>query len=445
MVKIGVVADDFTGTASSGMMMAKAQVETGLFFDAASFDTFEYTDRLEAVYVSSNSRFLPPEDAKKIVRESAEALKKAGAQYYSKKIDTTLRGGIGYEVDAMLDFLGEDSMAVVVTAMPPSKRICIGGYSIIDSVVLTETSVANDVKTPVTECFVPDLLKSQTVHKVDYLSIKEVKQGVECLKACMTASRAKGSRVIVVDAVSMEHIHLIAQASVELDWKIVAVDPGPFTLELARCRGIAKADKEKAQGGEKREDKIALLIAGSANPSTKRQMEILSESEISLQQISANPKELLEGGERSQKEVLRVVKEAEAVFEAEDRPEAILIETALHNSIVNLREEDEKHGVPEGTSSDRINSGLAEITNVLLEKYAEDKIAGLMLTGGDTMEKVCRKIGVACIKAEDNIVAQVDVGKIIGRYNGMPLVVKGGFCGSEDIGIEIVRRLHSVF
>ena len=208
---------------------------------------------------------------------------------------------------------------------------------------------------------------------------------------------------------------------------------------------IAKADKEKAQGGEKREDKIALLIAGSANPSTKRQMEILSESEISLQQISANPKELLEGGERSQKEVLRVVKEAEAVFEAEDRPEAILIETALHNSIVNLREEDEKHGVPEGTSSDRINSGLAEITNVLLEKYAEDKIAGLMLTGGDTMEKVCRKIGVACIKAEDNIVAQVDVGKIIGRYDGMPLVVKGGFCGSEDIGIEIVRRLQSVF
>ena len=49
MVKIGVVADDFTGTASSGMMMAKAQVETGLFFDAASLDAFEDTDRLEAV------------------------------------------------------------------------------------------------------------------------------------------------------------------------------------------------------------------------------------------------------------------------------------------------------------------------------------------------------------------------------------------------------------
>lgn len=109
MAKIGVVADDFTGTASSGMMMAKAQVETGLFFDAQSLEEFTQADRLEAVYVSSNSRCLTPEEAKSIVRQTAEALKKNGAIYYSKKIDTTLRGGIGYETDAMLKFLGDEA------------------------------------------------------------------------------------------------------------------------------------------------------------------------------------------------------------------------------------------------------------------------------------------------------------------------------------------------
>ena len=64
-----------------------------------------------------------------------------------------------------------------------------------------------------------------------------------------------------------------------------------------------------------------------------------------------------------------------------------------------------------------------------------------MLTGGDTMECVARKIGVTCIKALDNIVAQVDVGRILGRYEGMPVVVKGGFCGYDEIGIDIVKRL----
>ena len=57
------------------------------------------------------------------------------------------------------------------------------------------------------------------------------------------------------------------------------------------------------------------------------------------------------------------------------------------------------------------------------------------------MESVCRTIGVECIQALDNIVAQVDVGRIMGAYEGLPIVVKGGFCGYEDIGIDIVERL----
>lgn len=69
-----------------------------------------------------------------------------------------LRGGIGIEIDAMLDTLDDDMIAVMVTAMPRSRRICIGGYSVIDGVILTETPVANDVKTPVTESFVLDLI-----------------------------------------------------------------------------------------------------------------------------------------------------------------------------------------------------------------------------------------------------------------------------------------------
>ena len=57
------------------------------------------------------------------------------------------------------------------------------------------------------------------------------------------------------------------------------------------------------------------------------------------------------------------------------------------------------------------------------------------------MECVCREIEVECIQALDNIVAQIDVGSIIGKYQGLPLIAKGGFCGKEDIGIEIVNRL----
>ena len=42
---------------------------------------------------------------------------------------------------------GEDAVAVVVPAMPQSRRILVGGYSVIDGVALINTPVAKDVHT----------------------------------------------------------------------------------------------------------------------------------------------------------------------------------------------------------------------------------------------------------------------------------------------------------
>lgn len=441
MAVIGAVTDDFTGAASAGMIMAKARVKTGLFFDSAMVIDAEETKNLEAIYVSTNSRALPPEEAYKEVRKATEVLKQCGVKYFSKKIDTTLRGGIGYEADAMLDVLGENTVAVMVTAMPPSRRICVGGYSVIDSVILNDTSVANDVKTPVRECYVPSIIKKQTKRNVDLITVDVVQKGVPELREALRKSRDDGNQLIIVDAVSMEHVDIIAKACVELSWQVLAIDPGPFTMKLAAARGIAN-DTETVEKEIRTpaENKSVLIVAGSANPSTKRQMEVLFEMEKDAQQVSVEAERLLEDSREHELEVARNVKQLSDILSKEERPRVILVETALHGEIVDLQEEDEKHGYDAGGSSERINRGLAEITEAVLEGHS-DKIAGMMLTGGDTMESVCRKIKTTYIQAIDNIVAQVDVGRLAGAYEGMPIVVKGGFCGYEEVGADIVKRI----
>lgn len=441
MAVIGAVTDDFTGAASAGMIMARARVKTGLFFDSAMVMDAEETKNLEAIYVSTNSRALPPEDAYKEVKQATEVLKQCGVKYFSKKIDTTLRGGIGYEVDAMLDTLGENTVAVMVTAMPPSRRICVGGYSVIDSVILNDTSVANDVKTPVKECFVPSIIKKQTKRKVDLITVDVVQKGVPELREALRQSRNAGNQLIIVDAVSMEHVEAIAKACVELSWQVLAIDPGPFTMKLAAARGIAN-DTEAVHKEIRTpaEDKSVLIVAGSANPSTKRQMEVLFEMEKDAQQVSVSAKRLLEDSKEHELEVARNIKQLSDILSKEERPRVILVETALHGEVLNLQEEDERCGYNTGGSSERINRGLAEITEAVLERHS-DKIAGMMLTGGDTMESICRKIKTTYIQAIDNIVAQVDVGRLAGAYEGMPVVVKGGFCGYDEVGADIVKRI----
>lgn len=46
------------------------------------------------------------------------------------------------------------------------------------------------------------------------------------------------------------------------------------------------------------------------------------------------------------------------------------------------------------------------------------------------MECVFRRMKTACIQAVDNIVVQVDAGWIIGKYDGLPVIVKGGSSGT---------------
>ncbi len=52
--------------------------------------------------VSSDSRPLPKAEAQHKVSAAVKQLQARGAHYFTKRIDTTLRGGIGFEIDAML-------------------------------------------------------------------------------------------------------------------------------------------------------------------------------------------------------------------------------------------------------------------------------------------------------------------------------------------------------
>ena len=152
---IGAVADDLTGANTTGVLLARSKARTAVFFNEKAALKAKGVAELDAILISSNSRPMPPAAAKAYVTDATLALKNMGVKYFSKRIDTTLRGGIGHEIDAMLDVIGEDAVAVVVPAMPQSRRIVVGGYSVIDNVALIRTPVAQDVRTPVKENYVP--------------------------------------------------------------------------------------------------------------------------------------------------------------------------------------------------------------------------------------------------------------------------------------------------
>ena len=160
-------------------------------------------------------------------------------------------------------------------------------------------------------------------------------------------------------------------------------------MKLAVTRGIASETAPQQESSEEpAAGKAVLIIAGSANPYTKKQMELLLRAEPESVRISVSPNRLLEDGEAHSLEVEQTAAKLRDILSAPDVPKVLLVETALHDSLVNLKEEDEKHGYAPGESSARINRGLAEIADQVLRGFGKERIAGLLLTGGDTMESV---------------------------------------------------------
>lgn len=437
---IGAVADDLTGATTTGVLLARSRAKTAVFFNEAAAEKGKGTEKLDAILISSNSRPLPADEAYEKVKSATLSLKRMGVKYFSKRIDTTLRGGVGVEIDAMLDQLGETAVAIVVPAMPQSRRILVGGYSVIDGVALINTPVAQDVRTPVKENYIPRLLEKQTRRNVGLVTLDKVLEGKEAVEKMFQEKREKGCEVIVVDAITLEDVETIADACIALNWNVVAVDPGPFTAKLAYRRGLIKEEVPDILEEEEEYGKTVLIAAGSATPVTKKQMEVLCKDPRHIR-ISVEPIPLINGGEEALDEAFRAVHKAADMLESEQPPRAILFETALHGELLDLEQEDKARGYAEGMSANRINAGLGTIISQLLEKVGRERIAGLYTTGGDTMVNVCYQMGVECIQVTDYVIPQADIGRLVGSYDGLPVVGKGGLTGNDHTACDIVDRL----
>lgn len=438
---LGIVSDDITGATTVGTLLAHAGMSCAAFFDKQGL--ISSPRRYQAMVVSSDSRALPKEQAQREVTAATQALWEKGARYFSKRIDTTLRGGIGYEIDAMLDFLGDEAIAVVVPAMPQSRRILVGGYSVIDCVALSQTDVAHDVRTPVVESHIPHLLAAQTQHQVGYVSLSDVLDGFQATCAAFLRQRDAGARVIVADAISEDHIQQLAEAVVRMNWSVLAVDPGPFTEQLAMARGLIREsshiDTSKRPAAIRQG--ALLAVAGSATPVTQKQLKYLIKHDNHVCHIPVDAELLIDKENAADIEISRVYQRALSCLRQQPNSVCVL-ESALTGRVLDLAQTEQRFNLKHGEAAANINQGLGLIARQILESDSADVI-GLYLTGGDTMINVLRQLGAAGIEMIDYVIPQTDMVRIIGgQHEGLLCVGKGGLTGYEEVVGTIINRIY---
>jgi uncharacterized protein YgbK (DUF1537 family) len=186
-----IVADDLTGAADCAARCRHAGLPATIAVQAPRLPLPP-----GAVAFTTDSRHLDPVHAAQRVRTMVGALVGATNAIWYKKIDSTLRGNLGRELDALLDTLGHPC-ALVCPAFPAHGRGLLDGR-------LTGA--------PVQPVHLPTLLAHQSQRAVAALPLAAVRAGPGCLAAHVAEMRARRAQVLVVDALSEDDLHTIVAA-----------------------------------------------------------------------------------------------------------------------------------------------------------------------------------------------------------------------------------------
>lgn len=419
MAECVVIADDLTGGNATGVLLKNMNYQAYTVLNLSALDR-DVIENGQCIILPTDSRGISAGEAYDRVYTATKALAGDEVKVYAHRIDSTLRGNLGSETDAMLDFLGEDFVAIAAPCFPSTQRVVLGGYMLVEGIPLHKTGIAIDPKCPVKTSDVAAIFREQSKYPVAAIDTNELMHGKHYLADRMKEAVAAGNRTIVLDCVTQEDLDLIADAAITSKMKILAVDPGVFTATLARKLITPSRSREKSK---------ILAVMGSVHPNARTQMEQLWLSQRTYN-VMITTKELLESDERREAEIARVAAE---ILEYCDRNQ---ISTVTGDGIypenrIDFKPYMEKFNCSMNDVTDIINRSLAEIAHRIF--VAEPTFRALYTTGGDITVSVCERFGAAGLDLKDEVLPLAAYGTILGGpFEGTHLITKGGSQGDND-------------
>lgn len=421
MQKYIVIADDLTGSNATCSLFKKIGLRAASILKLQGDINYD----VDVISYSTASRGLDKEEAYKKVSEAIKILKNKDVLVYNKRIDSTLRGNIGTEINAMLDNLEDDRIAIVIPSYPDSGRIVVNKTMLVNGVLLENSDAGKDPKTPIKTSCVESLIQKGIKYSSTYFTLSDIEQPIEeIVKKIQEA--IKKSRVLIFDAVNNEDIIKISKAIIHSDIDIVTVDPGPFTLYYSK-------ELQKKNHLEKK----ILMVIGSVTATTKKQIEyILQEEDIFL--VKMKVEDFFEK-ETCLKEIERVIAYIKKGIASYD---LFLVTTSPIG--------DEKKADLQKLA-ENLNTTVEEISKIIANTLTEtivkilketQKFEGIYSSGGDITIALLEKLKAIGVEIREEVIPLAAYGRLIGGdFPNLKLVSKGGMVGDEK---TIKLCLHKI-
>ncbi|QLH19497.1 3-oxo-tetronate kinase [Streptomyces sp. Rer75] len=217
-IRLGCIADDFTGATDLANNLVRAGMRVVQLIDVPSAGAEPAVDA-DAVVIALKSRTVPAADAVEASLRALHWLRSAGAEQiyfkYCSTFDSTPAGNIGPVTEALMDALDTD-FTIATPAFPDNGRTVFKGHLFVGGVLLSESGMRHHPLTPMADPNLVSVLGAQTTRAVGLIDHTTVAGGAEAIQARIDELRRQGIGVAIADAISNDDLLRLGTAVREM-------------------------------------------------------------------------------------------------------------------------------------------------------------------------------------------------------------------------------------
>lgn len=407
-IRIGVIADDFTGASDAASFLVKHGADTMLFTGIP--DSMKET--ADCVVIALKSRSVSPREAIRQVKEATDFLKKTGTDCiyfkYCSTFDSTPQGNIGIVLDFLLDEL-QLPYTLLCPSLPVNGRTVKDGILYVYGTPLDESPMKNHPLNPMWDSHIAKLMRPQSRYPCIIIG-RELFKMDQIKKVIDDYQRKYDKFYLIPDYETIQDGYKIA----ELFKTLPLLSGGSGLLEYLAPVKSAVDQTRKAE-----RSKRCILLCGSCSAMSKKQIAAYRQSGGITYPVDS-------------KKLLHHTLSAEEIFQYVQQASSpvLVYSAAVEQDIRELA----------CAATFRQESKLIEACMADLSVMARDSGFDCIITaGGETSGAVTLRLGYHSYHIQDVIAPGVPE-LIPAEHPDMKLILKSGNFGDESFFMKALGK-----
>ncbi len=429
MTKLAIIADDLSSATDCGAQVVRSGLSVVVPLGSYSLPLQARSTRV--ISVDTDSRSLSADQAYTKVRAASQQLVSEGWTNFYKSVDSTLRGNLGSEIEAVLDIVKPDC-AIIAPAFPRYGRTTVEGLQYLQGRPLHETEFGTDPTAPVKDAGIARRLAEGSHRKAGRLMLDQVRAEPTQIISAVRGLLADGIELVVVDIAEQGDLKRICLGLAQSALRVVWVGSTGLAEFVPLAFGVVPAanpfDRDRAI-----DSRPALALVGSASETTREQLR-QAQTNNGLNIINLDPARMIQNGASAAGELERASSDLRAAIDSGH--DAALVVRASREEITATQQLGAQLNLSAAQVAQRIVNGLAQAGSRLIR---EGRVSGIVATGGDTANALCNVLGAQALEILGEVEAGIPIMRVLGEQS-LPLVTKaGGFGSPAAMGDALVK------